>query len=99
MSFLNQWDLSRYQQAKAFANFHPTDQLDLGLARDLMWAAQLAYELDMQTSAEKRQQGEAGAGVLGPGSSSRRYRPSGFPPTCPRPRGRCSCRWPRATRW
>jgi hypothetical protein len=50
MSFLNQWDLSLYQQAKAFTNFHPTDQLDLGLARDLMWAAQLAYELDIQTS-------------------------------------------------
>ena len=50
MSFLNQWDLSLYQQAKAFTSFHPTDQLDLGLARDLMWAAQLAYELDMHTS-------------------------------------------------
>jgi hypothetical protein len=50
MSFLNQWELPRYQNAKAFTNFRSTDQLDLTLARDLMWAAQLAYELDMQSS-------------------------------------------------
>jgi hypothetical protein len=49
MSMFNQWDPARYAP-DAFANFTATNDLDLGTARGLMWAAQLVYELDVTMS-------------------------------------------------
>jgi triacylglycerol lipase len=49
MSIFNFWPTERYKP-DAFASFSPTRDLDLGTARALMWAAQLAYELDAHTS-------------------------------------------------
>jgi triacylglycerol lipase len=49
MSIFNQWDEQRYAP-DAFAGFTSTSDLDLANARALMWASQLAYELDIRTS-------------------------------------------------
>jgi hypothetical protein len=49
MSILNFRPIEFYQP-DAFAAFKPTGDLDLGTARGLMWASQLAYELDTHTS-------------------------------------------------
>jgi triacylglycerol lipase len=52
MSVLNFLPIERYSP-DAFAAFSPTSELDLGTARALMWASQIAYELDAHTSKEQ----------------------------------------------
>src|SRR5882724_6935306 len=52
MSVLNFRPIEFYNR-DAFAAFTPTSDLNLGTARGLMWASQLAYELDTQSSKEQ----------------------------------------------
>ena len=52
MSVLNFRPIEFYKP-DAFSAFTPTSDLDLGTARGLMWASQLAYELDTQSSKEQ----------------------------------------------
>src|SRR5258708_3145112 len=52
MSVLNFLPIERYNP-DAFAAFSPTSELNLGTARALMWASQLAYELDTHTSQDQ----------------------------------------------
>src|SRR5947209_7028746 len=52
MSILNFRPIEFYKP-DAFVAFTPTSSLDLGTARALMWASQLAYELDTQSSKEQ----------------------------------------------
>jgi hypothetical protein len=49
----SQFPAIEFYDPHAFAAFIPTSELNLGTARALMWASQLAYELDTGTSDEQ----------------------------------------------
>src|SRR4051794_1707174 len=52
MSVLNFLPIERYSP-DAFSAFSATHEADLGTARALMWASQIAYELDIHTSTDQ----------------------------------------------